>query len=101
MDDNRFKVISYQGILITNYGEMYYLLYNHPIDREEWMNDNERTFLGFVEKGIIQPITVSGYTLLPKRTGQAHVRKDFEELQEVELNEIQKITHELFQVPTK
>lgn len=77
--ENEYKVISYQGILITNDGTPWYLLMNRPIDREMWMNDNERMFLGCQPRQRPEIIAVSGYTLRLEATGMIEIEKDNEE----------------------
>ena len=96
MDEKDYKVVSYYGILITHSGDKYYLMADCPFDRLPWMSDHERMFLGAVEDGLIQQIIVSGYTLLPDRKGMIRIRKD-KDTEEVELDEMQKVTHKLFQ----
>lgn len=97
-NEEQYKVISYQGILITNSGEIWYLLVNRPISAEDWQNDNERMFLACQDGGRPEQIVVNGYTLRKDARGMIHIKREEDEIKTMQLEEdVEETYNELFE----
>lgn len=84
MSNAKYKEVKYYGILTTHSGTEWYLLMDKPIDRLEWMNDNERMFLVCQPYFSPQRIIVSGYTLRMDTQGTIPTDEKVEEEAEVQ-----------------
>jgi len=81
--EEKYKEVAYEGILVTNYGEKFYLMYGQPIDKDMWMTDDVKMFLGVAEFGRPVHIVVSGFTLFPEARGTVKIRKEEAESQDI------------------
>jgi len=89
--DDEYRMMNYKGILVTNYGEKFYLEAPFPIDKEMWQTDDVKTFLGAVEDGRLIQITVQGFTLFPEARGKVKVRKEQEEVTVEDINWLENV----------
>jgi hypothetical protein len=95
MTEEEYKTIQTYGIITSSSGQRWFLLMDKPVDRLEWMNDNERVFLCIREHGLPERVIFNGYTLELEK-GNLKVQEFDAFQEEEELDELQQITHNLF-----
>ena len=78
MEDEEYKEVDYYGIVISSSGDAWYSLCPQPLDKLDWMNDNERLFLVVQPKYAPQRVMFSAYTFRADAKGKIKVEKEKE-----------------------